>query len=242
MNHKGLTLVELLISIVVIGIIGGFSAVQVSKIIENTQLNADKSQVFTLNTATNYYAMAEDIDDFNDIDLTDQGRIELLYNLGFTDKLVEAKTDDALYSYNFDTREWSLVVDDEVVQLTPYGNDSVTIVSSFITTINTHYNETGSYGRSWGDYRYTDYGLDPDDWDEPVDHMYYRPSGNKFYITPEDNYSFTVYNDAGDRFYLDDSYNWSIIYDFTSDAWYFHTTSDPDNIVNIDTLVVEPTN
>lgn len=242
MNNNGLTLIELLITIVVIGIIGGFSAVQVSKIIENAQLNADKNQVFTLNTATNYYAMAEDIDEFHADDLTDQGRIELLYNLGFTDKLVETTTEDALFIYNFDTREWSLSIDNEIVQLTPFGNDSESIISTFLTTVSSHYDETDSYGRSWGDYRYTDYGLDPDDWDEPVDHMYYRPSGNKFYITPEDNYSFTVYNDSGDTFYLNSSYNWSIIYDFNSGNWYFHTTNDSDNIVNIDTLIVEPTN
>ena len=241
MNNTGLTLVELLISIVVIGIIGGFSAVQVSNIIDNTQLKVDKAQVFTLNTATNFYAMDEDMDVLNDINLSDESRIQLLYDMGYTDKLIEAKTDNAIYTYNFDTREWSLVVDNEVVQLTPFGNEKEDIISTFITTVNTYYEENGSYGRSWGDYRYTDLGLDPEDWDEPVDHIYYRPSGSRFFITPEENYSFTIYNDDGDDFYLNSNYNWSIIYDFITEEWYFHSI-DPDNLVNINTLEINPMN
>lgn len=191
MTTKGLTLVELLITLVVIAIISVFAVVNVVNIVHNAKVNIDRNTVFTLNQATNYYALDENMSIFNAASLTDLERINTLYDAGYTSRLIETQTKNASFVYSPENRSWSLVVNGETVMLTPFGSTAEEIIPTMITTITTAIDE-GSPPRSWGDYRYTDLGLDPDDWDEPVNHLYYTPSGTSLRISPEENYTITI--------------------------------------------------
>lgn len=240
MTQDGMTLIELLVSIVIIGIISTFAGVRVVSIVENAKLNTDRNTVFTLNTATNYYAYNEDMSAFNADSVTDEERLNLLYNTGYTNQLVEVSSRNASFLYSPESRSWSLTINGQTVALTPLGSTLEDIVPSMITLIKDYaLDHSGSYGRSWGDYRYTDLGLDPDDWDDPVDHIYYTPSGSTIRLSPEDNYTMTIDTVEGDTKTLTASLNWDIIYNAIDDKWYFHSI-DPNNEIIYDTLSVSP--
>ena len=51
----------------------------------------------------------------------------------------------------------------------PQENKTITIVNDFLSRINDFYAENGRWPRSWGSYAFTDLGLDPQDWDEPIE-------------------------------------------------------------------------
>jgi Tfp pilus assembly protein PilE len=238
MTSKGITVVELLITLVVMGIIGVFAIVNIVNVVQNAKRNIDKNTVYTLNKATNYYALDEDIIVFNDASITDVERINTLYETGYTSRLIETQSKNASFVYSPENRLWSLVVNGETVLLTPFGNTQEEIIPTMITTI-TDAIDAGSPPRSWGDYRYTDLGLDPDDWDDPVDHLYYTPSGTSLRISPEENYTITIDYVNGGSDTLTSNLNWDIVYDATTDKWYFHSIN-PGNEVIYETLTVTP--
>ncbi len=128
--------------------------------------------------------------------------------------------------------------DDDLEPASPYGDTLSEIAPSIINDMQEKLSSTGSYGRSWGKYRYTDLGLDPENWDEAIMHIHYKPSGSSLFLRPEDGYGFTVYNFDNDEFSLDSTYNWNLIYSDIDGNWYFHSITES-NIIDINTLVVE---
>jgi hypothetical protein len=106
-----------------------------------------------------------------------------------------------------------------------------------ITLIREHYQSTGSYGRSWGDYRYTDIGLMPSDWQLPVNRVYYTPGGSRLMVRPEEGFAFLLKAQDGTLKLLKASYNWNLIYDDLSEKWYYHSIAET-NLVDIDTLEI----
>jgi len=121
--------------------------------------------------------------------------------------------------------------------LTSLGSTFEEISSAIISLMETLVMETGKYGRTWGDYRYTDLGLDPEEWAEAIDHIYYKPSGSTLLIEPEDGYTFIVTDSDGNTRELSSTLNWNLIYDDSDGNWYYHTI-DEDNIIDITTLQV----
>jgi prepilin-type N-terminal cleavage/methylation domain-containing protein len=108
---------------------------------------------------------------------------------------------------------------------------------SMITRVQQYYDENGHYPRSWGDYAFTDVGLDPGEWNTPVDGVYYAPVGNKIKATPAEGYVFHVTGAGGEDRVLKPSYNWSLWYSMTDGKWYYHSISD-ENEIDISTLAV----
>lgn len=111
MNEKGLTLIELLIVIVVLGIIAGFSIVKVDSIITSTRINVDSFNLSTLNTATEdygeqYASGASDI--FAGID-NDLERMSSLVTYGFLDSLIRVQQPDATMEWNVSSQSWNLI-------------------------------------------------------------------------------------------------------------------------------------
>ncbi|ADO84339.1 type IV pilin protein [Ilyobacter polytropus] len=125
----------------------------------------------------------------------------------------------------------------EIEELTSLGSTFEEISSAIISLMETLVMETGKYGRTWGDYRYTDLGLDPEEWAEAIDHIYYKPSGSTLLIEPEDGYTFIVTDSDGNTRELSSTLNWNLIYDDSDGNWYYHTV-DEDNIIDISTLQV----
>jgi len=133
-------------------------------------------------------------------------------------------------------------VHDEVqVLLSPYGNDFVHISKGLIETIQAKYAKDGKYGRNWGDFAYTDLGLNPDDWgrSKPIEHITYTAGGAQVNIRPEDGYKISLVSavDPTKTWVMTASLNWNITYDDKTKKWYYHTI-DPANVVDISTMKV----
>jgi len=111
------------------------------------------------------------------------------------------------------------------------------ITGSMIARVQQFFDQTGRYPRSWGDYAFTDVGLDPDDWRIPVDGVYYATGGNRIKITPAEGYEIHVAGADGEERIMKPSYNWSLWYSMTEGKWYYHSIKD-ENEIDISTLEI----
>ncbi|MDD2217981.1 MAG: hypothetical protein PHX63_06075 [Eubacteriales bacterium] len=107
-----------------------------------------------------------------------------------------------------------------------------------IHLIDQYFIDNGHYGRTWGDYRYTDIGLDLEDWENPVLHIYFKPTGNILRISPEEGYKLVVIDSFGMIRTLSYSLNWDLIYNASDGKWYYHSISE-NNIIDINTLDIQ---
>ncbi len=113
----------------------------------------------------------------------------------------------------------------------------VGIKDDFLSRIKDFYAAHGRWPRSWGDYRFTDLGLDPDDWDEPIEGIYWNPHGSDVGLANRsgDNLQIYVKDLNGNTLHLYDG--WNIWCSAIDDQCYYHTIA-PGNEVDISTLTV----
>jgi len=81
LNHKGITLIELLAVIVILGIISTIAVISIGQLFDRTKERADQTTILRLNQATYYYKLSEGRLFPNAS--TDEERIHILYQLGF---------------------------------------------------------------------------------------------------------------------------------------------------------------
>jgi len=109
------------------------------------------------------------------------------------------------------------------------------ILRDFQARIQAYYNKYGHWPRSWGDYRFTDLGLNPADWKGPVDGIYWNPNGQYIGLGNKkgDNLQIYVTDLEGNRIKLYDGWNiWC-----SGTTCYYHTVA-PGNEVDISTIEV----
>lgn len=122
--------------------------------------------------------------------------------------------------------------------LTSLGSTFKEITSGMIDLIKQFYEKNGRYPRTWGDYVFTDIGLDPAEWQKAYDGIIYTPGGNRIKIEPAEGYEMTVTGIDGEQKVLTSDLNWNIWYDMKTEAWYYKKIESGSE-VNIDTLVVK---
>ena len=126
-----------------------------------------------------------------------------------------------------------------VSAVSPLGSTVQEISSGMIQLMEAYYDQNGRYARTWGDYVFTDIGLNPADWQSPIGHISYSPGGNRLSIRPEAGYQFTVKNViTGSTMTLKDTLNWNLTYNLADTTWYYHRVL-PENAIDITTLQVE---
>lgn len=109
------------------------------------------------------------------------------------------------------------------------------ILSDFQARIQAFYDAHGYWPRSWGDYRFTDLGLNPADWAGPVNGIYWNPNGEKMGLANRagDNLQVYVTDMNGNTLHLYDGWNiWCV-----ASGCYYHTIA-PGNEVDISSLQV----
>ena len=109
------------------------------------------------------------------------------------------------------------------------------MIGDFLDRIQKFYDENGRYPRSWGDYRFTDIGLDPADWADSVEGIFWNPNGDKIGLGNKRGDDIQVYvtDLDGKRRHLYDGWNiWC-----TGSGCYYHTVA-PGNEVDIGTLEI----
>lgn len=130
MNKRGLTIVELIIVIVIMGIIATFSVIGVSRYLTNAKLKVDKEVVTSLNKATtSYYLIGRNTPIFDESN-TDEERMQILVTEGFLSNIPTPNTENAKFIWDQDLNLWCLSIDGEVTALSPYGSTPVEITST----------------------------------------------------------------------------------------------------------------
>ena len=122
--------------------------------------------------------------------------------------------------------------------LTSLGSSFKEITHGMIDLIEKYYRENGKYPRSWGDYRFTDIGLDPNEWTQGHNGIIYSPVGNRVAIKPDEGYTFYVTDLKGKERELSWTYKWNIVYSVETNQWYYHTIA-KGKAIDISTLEVK---
>jgi prepilin-type N-terminal cleavage/methylation domain-containing protein len=106
-NKKGITLVELLAVLIIIGIIAGIALTLSSGTIHRMRIRADLANIETLNQSTYLYVTIEDIPApyFEPSD-SDEERIRLLYDQGYINKIVTAQAKGASIYWSVEDECW----------------------------------------------------------------------------------------------------------------------------------------
>ena len=107
LNQKGMTLVELLIVVIVIGVIASVSIPAVGRIVENTQIRADQATVLGMNQATYYYALTNPnhVQAFANME-TNEERIQTLLNNGFLSSEPRSQHSETVYVFDEEHLLW----------------------------------------------------------------------------------------------------------------------------------------
>jgi len=126
----------------------------------------------------------------------------------------------------------------EAEPLTSLGSTFGDISDGMIGLIEDFYEKNGNYPRSWGDYRFADIDLDPEEWSIPYSGIVYTPVGNRINISPDEGFTFYVTDTTGEELKLESSYNWNLVYSVEDGEWYFKEIAE-NNKIDISTLKVE---
>lgn len=115
--------------------------------------------------------------------------------------------------------------------------DTLQIISDFQARMLAYYQKYGRWPRTWSPYNFTDIGLNPADWSQPVNGLYFSPHGDEVGIANRLNDNFQVYVDDlnGKTLKLYDG--WSIWCPVGESVCYYHTVA-PGNEVDISTIFV----
>jgi Flp pilus assembly pilin Flp len=110
------------------------------------------------------------------------------------------------------------------------------MTADFQTRIQAFYTKNGRWPRSWGDFRFTDIGLNPADFTGLVNGVSWNPNGDKIGLAnvAGDNVQLYVKDLNGNTLHLFDTWN---IWCLASGGCYYHTVA-PGNEVDISTLQV----
>lgn len=109
------------------------------------------------------------------------------------------------------------------------------IIADFQSRMLAYYQKYGRWPRTWSPYNFTDIGLNPDDWDEPINGLYFSPHGGEVGIANRKDDNLQVYVDDlnGNTKVLYDG--WSIWCPVGKPVCYYHTVA-PGNEVDPGTI------
>jgi len=105
-----------------------------------------------------------------------------------------------------------------------------------IDAIENYYEKNGKYPRTGSKTKYTDIGLDPNEWKDAINGIIYTPQGDRLSISPGQGYTFSVTQVSGKQVTV--SGTRKIIYSMATGQWYYSSIK-KGNEVNISTLQVK---
>ena len=122
-------------------------------------------------------------------------------------------------------------------QVDPSTPRYMQIRDDFAQRILAFYEANGRWPRSWGAYVYTDIGLDPADWQDPVEGIYWKSNGGRVVLgtEPDDDRQVYVSDFEGNRLHLYDG--WNILCPALETMCYYHSVASG-NEIDITTLEV----
>ena len=126
---------------------------------------------------------------------------------------------------------------DPVAQPTAANALTLNVMDDFLRRISAFHDETGHWPRSWGEYKFTDLGLDPAEWAGAVAGIYWNPNGDKIGLANRagDDIQVYVVDLNGNTRHLYD--NWNIWCLASNSRCYYHSLA-PENEVDINTISI----
>lgn len=238
-NKKGVTLIELLAVTVILGIIAIVATVLIGNLISKTRLSADQQTLINLNYAVSMYDVDYPNQRIVDSTLSKEAIFELLVEKGYLSHLPVLQSKNSEFLWDEVLLVFKLNIGGDILPLSPFGDTPEQIVPNFIDIMELHL-ENGGNLTTWGDSRYTNLGLDPNDWSGYILHVHYRPHGKGLILEVENGYQFVFNKINGDQFTISSAFNWNLIYNMEDGKWYYNSI-DPAKEFDIDTLIVELT-
>jgi prepilin-type N-terminal cleavage/methylation domain-containing protein len=190
----GFTLVELMVVVAVIGILVAIAVPVYTSNTEAAKIATDEANLATLNSVTGIYRFSNAIVDgdvFKDIN-SDEERMQRLVEAGFIAETLEPVQDEVEFNWDIGQQIWKLETKASIAPLSPLGSTFTEISTNMIALMQKYNAANKVYARTWGDLQFTDLGLDPTFWQDPIDHIYYKPVGERLQITPEQGYNFRL--------------------------------------------------
>lgn len=237
MNNKGITIIELIAILVILGILSTIAFFTVGNIINNSKLKTDTLTLNSINTAVSYYNLNNLDEPINGENLTEEAIFNLLVSESYLLAFPTLQSDNASFVWSTEDSTFRIRSGEDLLPLSPYGDTFEEIAPKIIEDIHENYLNKGKYGRTWGDYRYTDVGLNPEDWSNPILHLYYVVSGSTLRINIESGYEAVFEKSTGEVYVLPSSRNYSIIYNDLDGLWYYHKIEDA-NQIDVTTLEI----
>ena len=122
--------------------------------------------------------------------------------------------------------------------LTPLGDTFSDISSGMIQRLADYIRRTGNPVSTWKDSRFTDLGLVPGDWANPINGVVYSLGGNWVTFRPSAGWTFAMKGLGGASLVLNSKLNWNLWMNVTTGKWYFHNLNDPTWEIDPATLVI----
>ncbi|QRN86494.1 leucine-rich repeat domain-containing protein [Clostridia bacterium] len=112
-KHKGFTLIELIVVIVIVGILASVTVPRLFGFTERAKISVDQSTVGLLNTLTPIYRISnESSDPFEDETKSNTELINILVEDGYLSSFVEPQSKDATFAWMLDDERWYLLFPD----------------------------------------------------------------------------------------------------------------------------------
>ena len=108
-------------------------------------------------------------------------------------------------------------------------------ISNWQARMLAYHQKYGSWPRTWSPYNFTDLGLNPADWSQPVDGLMISPHGDEVGLSPAPNYQIYVKDLNGNTLKVYST--WAIWCPVGDSNCYYHTVA-PGNEININTLYI----
>ena len=170
MHRRGFTLIEIVVVLAVLLVLTGIGVMAYSGILTSANVDICRSQ---RQEAINLYKLYQAKGGEYDVDGS-TGMMFLVEQLLLNE---EYKCPDG------DVYTWQVESDNKVSLTcskhgelnklhTPLGNNFDEITTSLKAIVEGYYEENGTYPRSWGEFAYSDIGLDSENWDKPFEACY----------------------------------------------------------------------
>jgi hypothetical protein len=123
------------------------------------------------------------------------------------------------------------------IEETPAGLSNAQLLQDLFSRINDFYQQQHSWPRNWKPYNFTDVALNPEDYAQLINGLYWSPHGSNIGIAnvKGDQYEVYVKTVSGEMKHLTDG--WSIWCDIPTQVCYYHTIA-PVNEVDFSSIVV----
>ena len=125
----------------------------------------------------------------------------------------------------------------DTITATPAPLSNQQILQDINSRILNFYNLHNSWPRTWSPYNFTDVGLNPTDYSQAINGLYWSPHGSNIGIANRSGDAYEVYVKKLDGTMLHLVNGWSIWCDVPTSVCYYHTIA-PGNEVDFSSIVV----